>query len=201
MKKLYVFRHGETDWNRERRFQGLSDIPLNERGREQAHELSSIFEKIKIQTCLSSDLSRAYQTAQIALVNNNIEIHKHTELREQAGGVIEGMLLEDIQVKYGPIVWEAWLSNLEQHKDFSFDEGESNINHTLKIRNFLNHKLSEMPFETIAISTHGGALRKILLECDNFNFRGRIGNCALFELTWHKGLFRFNKQIFQNDSL
>lgn len=197
MKKLYVFRHGQTDWNKERRFQGLSDIPLNDEGRAQALALNKALAAHPIEHCLSSDLSRAYETAELALNGKNIVISKHPQLREQSGGVIEGKYLDEIQKEYGPTAWEAWLSNLAHHRDFSFPGGETNHGHTTKIQNFLNEELAALPYSHIAISTHGGALRKILWSCENNGHRGRIGNCTLFELSWSKGIFRYHQLLFE----
>lgn len=70
--EIYIFRHGETDWNKERRFQGHTDIPLNQNGRQQASELALKIRKINPELILTSDLLRAKQTAEI--VNDLLKV-------------------------------------------------------------------------------------------------------------------------------
>ena len=62
---LYIVRHGETDWNVEHRYLGSTDLPLNERGLEQAAALADRFRDIPLAAVYASDLSRSYQTAEI----------------------------------------------------------------------------------------------------------------------------------------
>jgi len=65
MKNIYLVRHGQTDWNVQERWQGITDNPLNETGRGQAREVAKEVSKIKIDHIFSSDLIRAVETAQI----------------------------------------------------------------------------------------------------------------------------------------
>ena len=98
--QIYIFRHGETDWNRERRFQGHTDVPLNLKGREQALELKSHLQRLNPEIILSSDLSRALETAKIASEGMSIPIHISESLREARLGAPEGMLRDEILKKY-----------------------------------------------------------------------------------------------------
>lgn len=66
---IYLVRHGQTDWNIEHRIQGQTDVPLNATGRAQAVELSEKLSNFNIQKIISSDLSRAKETAEI--INRN----------------------------------------------------------------------------------------------------------------------------------
>ena len=63
--RLYLFRHGETEYNRQWRFQGHLDIPLNSKGERQAGDLVPLLAPLNLQAMLSSDLKRASQTARI----------------------------------------------------------------------------------------------------------------------------------------
>lgn len=62
---IYLIRHGETDWNVERKIQGQTDIPLNSNGKQQAEEAANEIANLKIDRIISSDLSRAKETAEI----------------------------------------------------------------------------------------------------------------------------------------
>ena len=68
MTELYLVRHGETDWNRQRRIQGLTDIPLNETGRRQARDTGMLLRRRRWDGVFSSPLSRAVETASIIAV-------------------------------------------------------------------------------------------------------------------------------------
>jgi len=125
IKEIFVFRHGETDWNKERRYQGHSDIPLNEEGRRQAEELRARLESLAPQVILSSDLSRAFETAKIAAANLKVDILPFTAYRECHLGECEGLHKDVINSKYGPEQLERWGSIQRKDHDFRFPGGES----------------------------------------------------------------------------
>ena len=101
---LYFFRHGQTDWNLQKRFQGSHDIPLNATGREQALELQTRMAKLPIEVILSSDLIRAKETAQIAFAKHSLATHFFPELRVAHLGDMEGMLREKFLKDFGQIM-------------------------------------------------------------------------------------------------
>ena len=80
--KLYIVRHGETDWNKNKMMQGNTDVPLNQNGINQALNISKFLEDKTIDVCYSSPLSRAYETAKLITNNGNIIIDKRLEERE-----------------------------------------------------------------------------------------------------------------------
>lgn len=98
--KIILIRHGITDWNLVRRYQGHTDVPLNEQGREQARELAMMLEKMPIAAIYSSDLVRAYETAKIIAEGRSIPIYKLRELRETHFGNWEGLTIEEIHEKF-----------------------------------------------------------------------------------------------------
>lgn len=98
--KFILIRHGITDWNLVRRYQGQTDIPLNEQGREQARGLATMLENTPIAAIYSSDLARAYQTAKIIAEGRSIPVHKTRELRETHFGNWEGLTIEEIREKF-----------------------------------------------------------------------------------------------------
>lgn len=102
MRHLIFIRHGETAWNREKRFQGHSDVPLNERGLLQAELLAGALQREGVSRLLSSPLARARQTAEIIGERLNIAVEVIRELTELNFGEYEGELEADLRAKCGP---------------------------------------------------------------------------------------------------
>ena len=88
--KIYVMRHGQTDWNIERKIQGRTDIELNETGKQQAKQAQKEVEKYNIDVILCSPLKRTKETARIVSEGKNIEIIYRDELLERNFGDLEG---------------------------------------------------------------------------------------------------------------
>jgi broad specificity phosphatase PhoE len=82
MTTVYLARHGESDWNVERRWQGHADRPLTERGREQAELLAGRLADVKLDAVYASDLRRAWETAQAVAATRGLEVVRLPELRE-----------------------------------------------------------------------------------------------------------------------
>ena len=99
---LYFIRHGQTDWNLERKIQGITDIPLNETGIRQAQEASAQISKLKWDRIISSPLLRARQTAEILNQNIGLLIETDERLCEIDLGDLEGQPLSHLT----PSVWQ-----------------------------------------------------------------------------------------------
>jgi len=102
-----LVRHGETDWNREGRYQGKLDIPLNANGREQAAKLAAGLASLKIDAAYSSQLGRAFETAQAVCARRGIEIVKEPGFAEINHGEWEGKLASEVGEKW-PKELDAW---------------------------------------------------------------------------------------------
>ncbi|GAB7388922.1 histidine phosphatase family protein [Bacillaceae bacterium] len=100
MTLIYLVRHGETSWNRERRIQGQSDIPLNENGIEQAKRLARRFKDVPLAAIYTSDLLRAKKTAEIVAAFHGIVPVAFSDLRERKYGMWEGLTLQEIRLRY-----------------------------------------------------------------------------------------------------
>ncbi len=87
---VYLIRHGQTDWNKEGIVQGRCDIPLNERGREQARAAKELTKDIPFDICFCSPLDRAKETASIVLEGRDVQIVCDDRLLEMAYGIYEG---------------------------------------------------------------------------------------------------------------
>ena len=119
--RIILVRHGETNWNKEGRFQGQIDIPLNKKGKEQASKASKYLEEIQFTKAFSSSMKRPYETAKIILKNDNIQIKKIESLVEISHGLWEGKLEEEIKQK-----WPEMLKNWhEKPESITMPEGES----------------------------------------------------------------------------
>ena len=111
MRRLYVARHGETDWNAVRRLQGAADIPLNDTGREQARAIARELAKVGIVSVTTSDLGRARETGELVAAAFGLPAPAtDPELRERGFGVFEGLNREELEARF-PEQWRAWQSN------------------------------------------------------------------------------------------
>lgn len=106
--RLLLVRHGETDWNRQSRFQGQIDIPLNDHGKAQAQKAADFLQDIPIDFAVTSPLSRPKETAQIILQRHpGVPLGEAADLKEIGHGLWEGKLEPEIQAEYGPEL-EQW---------------------------------------------------------------------------------------------
>jgi broad specificity phosphatase PhoE len=100
MTRLYLVRHGETDWNLEGRWQGQTDVPLNGRGRLQAEQTAAWLADEGLAAVYTSDLKRAVETARLIAEPHGVQVIVDPRLRETNLGKWEGMLLGEIEAKY-----------------------------------------------------------------------------------------------------
>jgi len=100
MTRFYLVRHGQTDWNKEGRYQGQADTPLNAAGEAQARRLADYFDGISIDAIYSSDLQRTRRTAEVIGERLGMSVRLDDRLREINHGVWEGMLFSDIRSQY-----------------------------------------------------------------------------------------------------
>lgn len=105
--RLILVRHGKTDWNETGRCQGISDVPLNSAGIEQAEKLAFSLRDEKIDLIYSSNLVRAKVTAEKIAGYHPIDVNIRDDLREMDQGIFEGLDFSYIQEKY-PDVLEHW---------------------------------------------------------------------------------------------
>lgn len=117
---LYVVRHGETIWNIEHRVQGITDIPLTEKGRREANELRDLIDSLNIDVVISSPLSRARETAKI-LVDSKLPINIDDRIKERDWGLNEGADIDSVDS------WDCWdvvlntkVQNIECVQDFMY---------------------------------------------------------------------------------
>ena len=158
-KNIYVIRHGETDWNRDKRFQGSTDIPLNETGREQALLLIPAMSELKIEIAYSSHLVRAHETALIAIQDLRLSIIKDERFQETNIGEAEGLTFDEINEKFGVNGIEKWRSYEERDLDFKYKNGESKRQMMVRVRQAILDVAQTSPYQNIAIFAHGMVMR------------------------------------------
>ena len=120
--RIFLVRHGETNWNKEGRFQGQINIPLNINGKDQAKKASRYLKEVSFNKAFSSSMDRPYETAKIILQNSpNLEITKIEKLVEISHGLWEGKLENEIK-KQWPELLKIWH---EKPEEVMMPEGES----------------------------------------------------------------------------
>ena len=189
--KFYIFRHGQTDWNKEWRIQGSSNIPLNETGMSQAITLAEKFENISIDLVVSSDLDRAFDTGSVVAELKKVEIVKDSRLREAYFGEAEGMKVSEIIEKYGADMWENFRKMSSEFKDQCFPGGETRGDSVLRMRSVVDEYIEKNEYSSIALSTHGGVVRNLLHSYLPEDAKAiDIPNCVLYLLEYAEGEFK-----------
>ncbi|MBC7242501.1 MAG: alpha-ribazole phosphatase [Anaerolineae bacterium] len=154
MLRLLLIRHGQTLWNAELRYQGQTDVPLNELGRRQAEALGRRLAGETIHAVYASDLQRAVDTAIPLAVPRRLEIIKEPRLRELNFGEWEGHTFEEIRQR-DPEAYQAWLRAPER---FSAPGGETDTQLRERVRAWLDEVRAKHDEQTIAVVAHGGSL-------------------------------------------
>jgi broad specificity phosphatase PhoE len=183
-----VFRHGETDWNLNKKFQGHTNIPLNQKGRDQAQCLRAKFTSFSIDACLCSDLDRAMETARIALADHTVPFLFSPSLRETHLGDVEGQSQVQIIEKYGEDLLHRWRSVKPEDQSMGFPGGETKLQHLQRVKDFVESTLiANSHFKKVAVSTHGGSLVRLVHSAENSPETAIvIPNCALYELSFDR---------------
>lgn len=161
LKNLYIIRHGETDWNKNQKLQGQSDIQLNDVGREQARVLIPSLQKLNIQTIFSSPLGRALETAKIVNSEFKFPIIQDDRLKETHVGEAEGLTLDEITEKFGSDFIPRWRSYDERLLDLSYPNGESKRKMMVRARTAILEIAQQTEADSIAIFSHGMLMRAL----------------------------------------
>jgi len=187
-KTIYMFRHGETDWNREGRMQGSTDIPLNTTGREQARFLQEFFLANPVDVFLSSDLARAQETAQIIAAESGVEIILDSCLRETNLGAAEGLTSEEFIILYGEEILERWRRVDVSDHHVRFPNGESKFEHRVRFQQGLErllHSAEASRWQRIGVATHGGSMRRLIHHLHpELTEAVMVGNCGTYKMEY-----------------
>ena len=177
MTTILLARHGETDWNRERRVQGHSDRPLNETGRAQARALADELRNVPLDAVYSSDLARARETAELVAERHGLQVTTLRDLREKHFGSWEGLRDDEI------------LSRFPEARRGHWGDGETSDEMARRVLDALRRIADSHPGGQVLVVAHGGPLRAMLLHCETVR-DGPIGNCHVLRVRLQDGVWR-----------
>ncbi len=146
--ELWLIRHGETLWNREQRAQGQLDVPLSALGIEQAQKLVQRLKHTRFEAIISSDLSRAYQTAEIVAATLEMPIRSDIAWREIHMGVGQGLTYP-----------ELFSGRQTRPMNQAWEGGESKRDVMNRVGVAIQKLLTEFSGSRVAVFSHGGAIR------------------------------------------
>ena len=194
--KVYLIRHGETDWNIDGKLQGKVDIPLNEKGRKVAELTRDALKEIDFDVAFSSPLSRAYDTAKIILEDREIPIIKDERLIEIGFGAYEGV---------GRVDWDKNIKNFFYQTEEYVPKGDGERVEVLLDRElqFLRELFHNPKYQTstILVTTHGAALSGIMTlikgnSIAEFWTGGLHKNCGMSILNVENGVPMIEREAF-----
>jgi broad specificity phosphatase PhoE len=163
---ILLARHGETDWNREGRWQGWADPPLNEAGREQARELAEQLRSMPFDAVYSSDLRRAHETAEIVAAPHEVPVITDRGLREIDVGSWSGLTRAEIE---------------ERFPDGSRPDGETREQHLERVLATVERIARAHSGARLLVVSHGGTMRALRSHASDEPFHP-IANCGVIEL-------------------
>ncbi|HEX3464386.1 MAG TPA: histidine phosphatase family protein [Candidatus Elarobacter sp.] len=157
--ELICVRHGRTAWNADKRFQGHTDVLLDDEGRAQAAALAGLLRDRRIDVAVSSDLGRAVETARIVLGARELPLRLDPDWREMRFGDWEGLTWEQI-VAANPHLAEGDMTNVQRYTPGG---GETFDDLTVRIGRAVERVTAETPPDgTALVATHAGPLHALL---------------------------------------
>jgi len=201
--RIILIRHGETIWNRERRCQGSSDIPLSDIGQTQAEALAVALKNLPLAAVYSSDLVRARKTAEIVAAPHRLQVAQDARLRELNQGELEGDSLKDLLAGH-PDLLKLWMN---APADVAMPGGESMRSLQARAVRAIDDIVRQHPDQTAAVVAHNLCNLAIVchyLSLDLNRFRAlRMDNASIAELEFsgrQTVLLRINDTHHLNDT-
>jgi probable phosphoglycerate mutase len=187
MTKLYLVRHGETDWNRDMKVQGKTDIELSSVGIKQAGLLASRLAGEKIDVIYSSSLKRALKTSEIIAAKKPCCINKSDKYHEICFGPWEGMTIKEVKEKYS----EHFKIYREDPANFRLPGAETFLDLMERTYNAIMEIISLHKGSNILLVSHGTAIKAAIiriLEIDIINYtKFRIDNASISIIGFSEG--------------
>lgn len=197
--KLILIRHGQTDWNLEKRYCGFTDIGLNEKGKAQARKLIKRLTTGKVHKVYSSDMKRALEFGRI--VFKDMPIEEISGLREMNFGIFEGLTYREIMDRHSKI-YQKWI---DDPLSTVIPDAESLDGLASRVRKAVAKILSCNKNKTVALFTHAGPIRVILCEILKLGLRDiwRIepgsASISLIDFVKGKGSIQLLKGVLYRD--
>jgi 2,3-bisphosphoglycerate-dependent phosphoglycerate mutase len=184
--RITAIRHGETAWNVDTRIQGQLDISLNDIGLWQAEQASKALAQEQIDTIVSSDLSRAYQTALAVAQQHGLTVQVDRGLREREFGIFQGKTFAEIEALW-PEQALAWRKRVP---DFSPEGGgESLLVFRDRVRHCVQGLMAQYAGQHVVIVSHGGVMDVLYREATALDLQAprswTLGNAAINRLLWN----------------
>lgn len=184
--RICFIRHGETEWNVNKRIQGQTDVPLNDTGLRQALAMAFSAAHHEFHAIYSSDLIRARDTARKLAERRGLEVRLLPELRERHYGIFQGITAAEGAQRY-PAAHALYLARDTQ---YNFETGESMLAFAARVESAISEMTRHHAHQTIAAVTHAGVLDILYRKCTGRPLHTPrdfiIPNCAL---NW----FRFDE--------
>ena len=181
---ILAIRHGETDWNIVGRIQGHTDVPLNATGIQQAEKLASSLADAPLAHIYSSDLLRAWATAQALAQCNGAPLTSHAGLRERCFGIYEGQRFVDIEASHP----EDALRWRKRDPAFAPSQGESLQTLLTRVSETVTAMAAAHLGQHIAIVAHGGVLDSLYRLATHQGLQAprtwELGNTSINRLLW-----------------
>ncbi|MBR3692509.1 MAG: histidine phosphatase family protein [Clostridia bacterium] len=163
MVTMIIIRHGYSVTNREKRFTGQMDVPLDAVGVVQAQNTAKyILDTYKVDRIYASDLSRAYETARPLAEALGLEIVRRRDLREADVGIWQGKPIAEVQAEYA----ESFAAYKENPGLYAFEGGESYAGVVARAARAFAEIAAENEGKTVVVATHGGIVRAIRTAWD-----------------------------------
>jgi len=185
--RVVLWRHGQTDWNVENRFQGHSDIPLNKVGHYQASEAAQVLAALRPDRIITSDLIRAQETAAALAALTDIKVEINPNLRETDGGLWEGKLASENRATHGEL-FANWYEGGDEPAGVTGERRSDVAKRAVAVIEKETTNFSG----TIVFVTHGGTVRSVLgsilkLPIAQWGVIGGLSNAcwSILELTKH----------------
>jgi broad specificity phosphatase PhoE len=161
---VLLARHGQTDWNRDQRFQGHADPPLNETGRAQAVALADQLRDVPVSAVYSSDLRRAVETASVVAAAKGLTVRTRPVLREIDVGEWSGLTVSEIEARY-PDAMHRHAAGGD-----GWERGEPHAAMQERIVAAVSELTAAHPGETILLVGHGGTMRALMARAAGIPF-------------------------------
>lgn len=152
--RICIIRHGETDWNVEKRIQGHTDVPLNEVGRAQALAMAFNAAHQRFHAVYSSDLARAMETARVLAQREDQEVKLLPQLRERHFGVFQGITADEGAALHPA----AYAHYVARDLDYDFETGESLRGFAERVADGVDWLVRHHSGQTVAAVSHSGVL-------------------------------------------